>query len=350
MKKKLLIGDIARQLNVSITTVSFILNGKAKEKRISDSLAEKVLKRVEELNYKPNQLARSLRTGKTKTIGLMVEDISNPFFANIARLIEEKAYREGYKIIYCSTEDDTDKTRDLLSMFRDKHVDGYIITPPQGVRADIKDLINDGFPVVLVDRHITGLQANFVVVDNLSGAYDATVHLVGQGYKKIALVTTNSKQNQMLQRQDGYLKALERHQLEPTVLAIPYRHGAEQMIRQIEAFLSERSDVDAVLFSTNYMAIRGLEAINRLELAVPADIGVVAFDDHDAFKLHKPPITAVAQPTEAIANQVISVMLRLLEAGSKTMQADTIVLPTNLIVRNSTLREKGKGQPVLSNW
>ena len=97
MKKKLLIGDIAKQLNVSITTVSFILNGKAKEKRISDGLAEKVLKLVEEVNYKPNQLARSLRTGKTKTIGLMVEDISNPFFANIARLIEEKPTSKAIK-------------------------------------------------------------------------------------------------------------------------------------------------------------------------------------------------------------------------------------------------------------
>ncbi|GAA4441237.1 LacI family DNA-binding transcriptional regulator [Pontibacter saemangeumensis] len=336
MKKKLLISDIARQLNVSITTVSFILNGKAKEKRISDSLAEKVLKLVEEVNYKPNQLARSLRTGKTKTIGLMVEDISNPFFANIARLIEEKAYKQGYKIIYCSTEDDTGKTRDLISMFRDKHVDGYIITPPQGMKADIQDLISDGFPVVLVDRYITGMEANYVVVDNLAGAFNATAHLVGQGYKKIAMVTTDSKQNQMLQRLEGYQKALESHELAPTVLAIPYRHDAEQMISEIMDFLSKRKDVDAVLFATNYMAIRGLEAISRLDLAIPADIGVVAYDDHDVFRFYKPSITAVAQPTEAIADQVINVMLHLLDGSSKTAQANMSVLPTRLIVRNST--------------
>ncbi|WP_161888627.1 LacI family DNA-binding transcriptional regulator [Pontibacter russatus] len=342
MKKKLLISDIARQLNVSITTVSFILNGKAKEKRISDSLAEKVLKLVEDLDYKPNQLARSLRTGKTKTIGLMVEDISNPFFANIARLIEEKAYREGYKIIYCSTEDDPEKTLDLINMFRDKHVDGYIITPPKGVKAAIQELINDGFPVVLVDRYITGLHTNFVVVDNMTGAYNATDHLIEQGYRRIALVTTDSEQNQMLQRQEGYRRALENRHLEPTVLAIPYRESAEQMIRQIAAFLSEQKQVDAVLFATNYMAVRGLEAISRLDLAVPSDIGVVAYDDHDVFRFYKPSITAVAQPTEAIANQVISVMLRLLNDNSKTMQAETCTLPTSLLVRNSTPRRQQK--------
>jgi LacI family transcriptional regulator len=336
MKKKLLISDIAKQLNVSITTVSFILNGKAKEKRISDSLAEKVLKLVEELNYKPNQLARSLRTGKTKTIGLMVEDISNPFFANIARLIEGKAYREGYKIIYCSTEDDADKTRELISMFRDKHVDGYIITPPQGVNEDIKKLISDGFPVVLVDRQISDLEANFVGVDNMAGVYSVTEHLVGQGYKRIAFVTTDSKQSQMLQRLEGYQKALENKGLEPVVLAIPYHQDAERMIQQILAFLAERKGLDAVLFATNYMAVRGLEAISRLELTEPSALGIAAFDDHDIFKLYKPSITAVAQPTEAIANQVINVMLHLLDAKNKAAQTEIFILPTDLIIRNST--------------
>jgi LacI family transcriptional regulator len=336
MKKKLLISDIAKQLNVSITTVSFILNGKAKEKRISDSLAERVLKLVEEVNYKPNQLARSLRTGKTKTIGLMVEDISNPFFANIARLIEEKAYREGYKIIYCSTEDDADKTRELISMFRDKHVDGYIITPPQGVNEEIKKLLSDGFPVVLVDRQISNLDVNFVGVDNMAGVYSVTEHLIGQGYKKIAFVTTDSKQSQMLQRLQGYQKALEIKRLQPTVLAIPYHQDAEQMIQQMLAFLADGKDLDAVLFATNYMAVRGLEAISRLELVESSSLGIAAFDDHDIFRLYKPSITAVAQPTEAIANQVINVMLHLLDAKNNAVLTDTFILPTDLIIRSST--------------
>jgi LacI family transcriptional regulator len=338
MKKKLLISDIAKQLNVSITTVSFILNGKAKEKRISDSLAEKVLKLVEEVNYKPNQLAQSLRTGKTKTIGLIVEDISNPFFANIARLIEERAYKEGYRIIYCSTEDNTAKTRELIHMFRDKHVDGYIITPPEGVNEDISELIQEGLPVVLIDRQIAGLDVNLVVVDNLAGAYSATSHLIGQGYREIAFVTTDSRQNQMLQRLEGYRQALSRFGLEPTVLEIPYGDNPEKMTERIKAFLSWEK-VDALFFSTNYLAIRGLEAMGDLDLAIPTDLGVVSYDDLDVFKLYRPSITAVAQPTAAIANHVIEVMLHLLKDETKSSPTNALILPTRLIVRNSSVKQ-----------
>ncbi len=343
MKKKLLISDIAKELNISITTVSFILNGKAKEKRISDAMTAKVLKLVEEVNYKPNQLAQSLRTGKTKTIGLMVEDISNSFFANIARLIEEKAYKAGYKIIYCSTDDDTEKTRDLIGMFRDKHVDGYIITPPQGVEKDIKELIADGMPVVLLDRYIPSQKSNFVGVDNKSGTFSGTEHLVGQGYTKIAFVTTDSGQSQMLQRLEGYEEGLRQHGLAPALLKIPYRSGAEEMIRQIMAFLKalhERNEIDAVLFATNYLALRGLEAIDRLELKVPAELGVLGFDDHDVFKLYKPTISAIAQPTEAIADQVINIILEQLDADNVASEPiRTTSLATNLIIRNSTPRK-----------
>jgi LacI family transcriptional regulator len=267
----------------------------------------------------------------------MVEDISNPFFAGIARLIEEKAYREGYKIIYCSTEDNAEKTQDLISAFRGMHVDGYIITPPQGVQKDIEKLISDGFPVVLVDRDLPGTEAHCVIVDNFAGTYNAATHLIEQGYKRIAFITIDSRQNQMLQRLGGYTKALTDNQLELTVLEVPYRYEAERMIQRVVSFLRERKDTDAVLFATNYMAIRGLEAIHRLETSgFPARLGIVSFDDHDVFSLLRPTITAVAQPTEAIAKHVIELMLSLLGTGNKPLPADTVVLPTSLVVRNST--------------
>ena len=167
MKKKLSIVDIANSLNVSKTTISFILNGRAQEKRIGAELVERVLKFVEEVGYKPNPLAKSLRTGKSNIIGLMVEDIANPFFANIARLIEDRAYNNGYKIIYCSTDNNTDKTKDLIEMYRDRHVDGYIIAPPEGIEDDINSLVKAGFPVVLFDRNLENVNADYVVVDNL---------------------------------------------------------------------------------------------------------------------------------------------------------------------------------------
>lgn len=152
MKKPSSITDIANALNISPTTISFILNGKARENRISAELIKKVEKYVAEVGYKPNSLARSLRTGKSNIIGLMVESISNPFFATIARRIEELAYKNGYMIIYSSTDNDTVKTKELIQMFRERHIDGYIISPPEGIEEDVKSLINAGRPVVFFDR------------------------------------------------------------------------------------------------------------------------------------------------------------------------------------------------------
>lgn len=339
MKKKILISDIAKELNISITTVSFILNGKAKEKRISDSLTAKVLKLVEEVDYRPNQLAQSLRTGKTNTIGLMVEDISNPFFASIARKIEEKAYSEGYKIIYCSTEDNAEKTRDLISMFKGKLLDGYIITPPSGIEEEVQKLISEGLPVVLVDRTIGGLDTNTVVVDNLTGAYDATCHLYEQGFKKIAYITTDSTQTQMQLRLEGYQKAADSYGFEPLVLEIPFGNEADAIVQQVRDYLAEHTTVDAVFFATNYLGVRGLEAIESLGMPIPSRIGVVSYDDNDVFKLHKPSITAVAQPTDEIANHTISIMLDLLKADNqKTSASQSVMLPTQLIIRDSSRR------------
>ncbi len=127
MKKRLSIKDIAKELNISITTISFILNDKAKEMRINDQLIQRVNDFMKEKNYHPNQFAQSLRTGKTKMIALFVEDIADSFFASVARLIEESAYQKGYKIIYCSTEDSPEKTRELIQLFKSRNVDGYII-------------------------------------------------------------------------------------------------------------------------------------------------------------------------------------------------------------------------------
>src|SRR5476649_1940433 len=185
VNKKLSIVDIANQLNISKTTVSFILNSRAKKKRISDELVQKVLKFVEEVGYKPNSLAKSLRTGKSNIIGLMVENISDIFFANIARYIEDRAYKNGYRIIYCSTDNDAAKTKDLINMFRDRHVDGYIIAPPVGVEEDIAALIKEDLPVVLFDRFFPELESSYVVVDNLNSTYNATKYFIDHGYKNI---------------------------------------------------------------------------------------------------------------------------------------------------------------------
>src|ERR1700744_2437225 len=236
MSKKLSINDIANELGVAKSTVSFILNGKAKEKRISDELTERVLKFVKEKGYQPNQLAKSLSTGKTKMICLMVEKISDYFFSHIAFHLEALAYKNGYKIIYCSTENDPGKTRELINLLRARHVDGYIITPPAGIEDEIKSLLNDNLPVVLFDRFFADTPTDYVGLDNYRGTYDAVKSLVENSAKKIALFTLNSGQTQMLERQNGYVDAIKKYKLKPLIYKIPFENDQETTITQSIAF------------------------------------------------------------------------------------------------------------------
>jgi LacI family transcriptional regulator len=341
VKKKLSIVDIANELNVSKTTISFILNGRAQEKRISNELVERVMKYVAEVGYKPNSLAKSLRTGKSNTIGLMVEDISNPFFASIARLIEDRAYKNGYKIIYCSTDNDTNKTKDLIGMFRDRHVDGYIMAPPEGIEEDIESLIKDGMPVVLFDRHLPGVKTDFIEVDNLFSTYNATKHLMDQGFKNIAFVTFASKQTQMMDRIKGYHDAIISEGLKPTIIKeIAFNQDEEQIMEPLRDFFRGNPDIDAILFGTNHIGTCGLKVMNELGKKAPTDIAVISFDDYDVFKLHSPPVTAIAQPVEAIADNVITVLLEKLNDRSSSAKPQSIILKTDLKIRNSSISSK----------
>ena len=336
IKKKLSIVDIANKLNISKTTVSFILNGRAREKRISEELVERVLKFVKEVGYKPNSLAKSLRTGKSHIIGLMVENIADPFFANIARYIEDRAYKNGYRIIYCSTDNDADKTRDLIAMFRDRHVDGYIIAPPVGVEEDIAELLKDDLQVVLFDRYFPGIDCSYVVTDNLDSTYTATEYLVEQGYKKIAFITLESHQTQMQARLDGYKKALEQNNLDSYIKEVVFNQETKYMLEPIADFLKSNKDLDAIIFGTNRIGTCGLKVIHNMGIRVPDDIAVISFDDHDVFELYSPSITAIAQPVEEIAANTINILLSKLDSSIPNTDNKKVTLQNDLIYRGSS--------------
>jgi LacI family transcriptional regulator len=330
--------DIAKQLNISTTTVSFILNGKAEEKRISKALTQKVLRFVEEINYKPNLLARSFRTGKTNTIGLMVEDISNSFFANLARLIEENAYKNGYKILYCSTGNDPGKARELMQMFSDRRIDGYIITPTDGIKNEIDQLVKAGVPVILFDRKYDGSAHDFVVLDNYQSSFDAVEHLVNHGFREIGFITINSLQSQMQQRLAGYEAAVEKFNLKPYIKELSFNLTEAAITDYIADFLQRKKNIDALVFATNYLGIGGIKAINRLKLNIPGDIGVISFDDHIAFDLHNPAISAITQPIELMAEQLINILLNKMVSNNQAIHQ--IILPGLLIERQSSTKRK----------
>jgi LacI family transcriptional regulator len=331
--KKLSIKDIAQQLKISPTAVSFVLNGKAKEMRVSEEVVKKVEKFILQTGYKPNSLARSLRTGKTNILALMIEDISNPFFANIARMIEDKAYKNGYKIIYSSNDNDSEKAKDLITMYRERHVDGYIITPSEGMEEEVNALIKEGMPVV-------------VVIDNEESTYQAVKHLIKQGFKEIAFITLNSLQWQMQERLNGYERAIQEAGLTSNLKELTFVASTEgsEIERHISAYLKRKPNLDAVLFGTNYIGVSGLKAIRSMGLQIPNDIAVASFDDHDVFQLNSPSITAIEQPLGKIAEQLITMLLERITIPYTESPAREVVLPAKLLIRNSTVKISKKVQ------
>ena len=338
MKKRVSIKDIAKQLNISITTVSFVINGKAREKNISEALTKKVLDLVAELNYQPNALATSLRTGKTKIIGFLVDDISEPFFSGIARHIDEIASNLGYKILFSSTRNNTEKAIELLQIFEDRHVDGYIMALPEGLEEEVKKLIQTDAPVVLFDRYVQDVKTDYVIIDNQKSTFDATEHLINNGYKNIAFVTIDTHQLQMVDRLAGYETAIEKHKMPAVVKKIKYT-SSEDSIQEMISFFKAENQLDAVVFAANYICLDGLRTFRKSGIRIHKDLAVVSFDDFEILEFCEPPVTAIAQPLEAIAENIMKVLLNKLKKAGQNIGNTQISLPTVLNVRPSSAKK-----------
>ncbi|MFC3560005.1 LacI family DNA-binding transcriptional regulator [Pedobacter jamesrossensis] len=337
MNTKIKIKDIADELNISSTTVSFVINGKAKEKNISKAVAQKVLDLVAEWGYQPNSLAKSLRTGKSKIIGFLVDDISEPFFSRIARLIDEKASEHGYKILFSSTRNNNEKAKELLQIFRDRHVDGYVIALPEGLESEIEKLINTQVPVVLFDRYVPGIETDYVVTNNDESVFEATQHLVNNGYRNIGFITIETEQQQMLDRLAGFKRVIEANNLKNNVLKIDYQNS-ENSIKQMKKFFEINQNLDAVIFAANYICMDGLRTFKQLNINPLNNIAIVSFDDFELLEFYNPPITAIAQPVEQIAENIMKILLSKLNGQLQISEHKQVVLPALLNVRSSTLK------------
>jgi len=334
--KKITIKDIATEAEVSISTVSFVINGKGEKMGISAAVIKKVQEVADKLNYRPSMIATSLRTGKTRSIGLIVEDISNQFFSDLARVIEDEAKNIDYRVFYCSTGDDDERSEELIHSLLQANVDGFIITPTKNLEEKIDLLLKLKKPVVLIDRYFPGQRVSHVVMDNYEAANSATKFLINKGFKNIAVVNNTSEMIQMKLREDGYRDALKEAGIydQSLVLHMEYHSNEEARIASIVNFVKKNTQIDAVLFLTNYMGLTGLQAFKDMEIKIPQDIAVISFDDHDSFKLHTPTITVIAQPIEDIAIKSIQLLMSQM-TDMETFDVERSLKKGRLIVRES---------------
>jgi len=339
--KKVSISDIARKAGVSVSTVSFVMNDKAVKMRISREVIEKVENVAREMGYRPNQLARGLRTGKTRTIGLIVENISNAFFAKLAKSIEDEAKRYDYKVVYCSTDNDEEKARELINMLSQRQVDGYIITPTLNLAEDIRKLQAENKPVVLIDRYFPEYSdIPAVLVDNYEGVSHGMEYLLEKGYRNIGLVTIETQMAHMHDRLKAYCETLSHHGLAPQerlVKIVPYSSTHEAALEEVVDLLrGAGTDLDAVFFLTNYLGVLGIEAIKKLQIKVPEQLAVLCFDDNDIFRLYTPTISVIRQPIEAIGKKAMSTLVeRLRHTGEEVLVNEAVKLEADLVKRES---------------
>jgi LacI family transcriptional regulator len=336
--KKTSLNDIAKHLGVSKTLVSFVLNGKGKEFRISDEVCKMVLDAAKEMNYQPNRIAQGLRTGKTNTIGLIIADIANPFFGKLGREIEQEASRYGYRVIFCSSDENPEKSSQQISMLQQSQVDGYIISPPMNSEKQITALVQGSIPFVLIDRYFPEIDCNYIIVDNFDAAYRATNHLLSLGRKKIANITVNLDLVNMKERTEGYKKALLDAGIpinENMIKELPFSHDNKAVAKAIKELVGkpEHKKIDSILFSTSKLGINGIECIAGLGLRIPEDIAIVSFDNPDAYKICSSPVTVVDQPLREIGKTAVQVLLGEIKNPSARIQH--IKLKTDFIVRKS---------------
>lgn len=328
--------ELASIVGVSPTTVSFVLNGREKEMRISEEVANKILKAAKEMSYRPNNIAVALRTGQTKIIGLIVEDIGNNFFSTLAKTIEEELSAYDYRVVYCSTENQPKKAEELIAMLQRQQVDGYLLTPSDGMGSRIAELVKKKIPVVQIDRYFEKLACPYVMVDNYGGVVQGVTHLINKGKKNIGFVTVDLDLVQMKERENGFIDTLKKYKLpnkKGQLLKFDYKFDKENSIKAIREYLQSQT-LDAVVFSTNYVGIAGLQAIKDLGLKIPGDLAVVCFDDNELFSFCTPTITAIQQPIQAIARSAVKILMGELGVIRKAAQKQ-VRIPTKIIYRES---------------
>jgi LacI family fructose operon transcriptional repressor len=323
------IKDVAEAAGVSTATVSRVLSNGL---HVRPEVRERVMATVERLGYRPNLVARSLRSQRSSTIGLIVSDISNPFFTAISRAVEDTAYEQGISVLLCNTDENPEKEAIYLDLMQDTVVAGAIMSPTRQTIANFADS-NISFPIVVIDRSISNGDVDAVLLDNVDAAYRLITHLIEQGYRRIGALC--SEMSTGLERQVGYEKALRAHGLAPKSEYMKYVPPKIDVGYTATLKMLDLTDPPDALFTANSLIAEGaLRAIRERNLTIPDDIALVTFDETTWSSLVQPSLTLIAQPTYEIGKTAAELLLqRIADPSRPTRQ---VILKGQLLVRGSS--------------
>ena len=318
--------DIACKLNLSKTTISWVLSGQGDKKGISAETQSRVLACARSLAYEPNLLARSLNTGVSKTIGLILPSISDTFFAHIADRIESEAEREGYSLMIAGSNSEPERENALIRLFRSKKVDGIIIAPADASGREVGRLAESGCPVVLFDRCLAKTDAGCVVIDNEAGSHALVRHLAARGFRKIAIITTFP-----------HLPTME---LRPRLYGeVAYAGYRQHVCDTLDRILSTVPDTDGFFFTTHILATEALRYFHDRGIDISdGRRGLACMHEDPLFRLAAPRMSVARFPVEEISAHAVRLLLRQIREsqspGSVRPAPESVVLPCRMEFRD----------------
>lgn len=331
MKKSVpTIYDVAKLAQVSTYTVSCVIN---KSAYVSPELTKRVLDAVKRLDYTPNAVARSLQTRTTKTVGMLIPDIANPFYARVVRGVEDRLSRDGYSLLLGNTYNETESQARYLNLFRGRQVDALLLFVTSGGEEAVERLVAEKRPVVCVGRVPRKFECDTVSADNILGTRLAVEHLLAKGHRRVGLVAGELSLSAGMDRVEGWRRAMKKHRLKPDDSLIESGDWTEVSGCEAAHRLMEQSAPPTAIFVANFLMMTGvLRALKERKVPVPRTVEVSSSDDSDWLDVFSPPITTVRQPSYEMGETAAD--LALARLGDGTRPYTKVVLKPSLHVRN----------------
>jgi len=330
---KVTMKDIAEIAGVSKATVSMVMN--KKDSSISDATRQKILKIASDLSYIPNSIARSLSTNKSGTIGIILPDITNPFFSEMARAVEDEAERLEYNLMICNTDNDINKEEKYIQLLISKLIDGIIFMSGGNSNANIRILKNNNVPFVLVDRYIEGYKDDYgVFCLNKLGIKNGIKYLYEKGNRKIVFVKGRGNLEVSKQRLEGYIDAMKEYGIYDEKYIFEGDFNVEGGIKATKKIITTFPDLDAIFYSNDMMALGGMKILLRSGYKIPRDISVIGFDNIHISSVIEPELTTMSQPIYIMGKKACSILIDVINGDTPIEKQ--VYFETELIIRGTT--------------
>ncbi|RSL33904.1 LacI family transcriptional regulator [Salibacterium salarium] len=328
------IKEVAQKANVSTATVSHVIN---ETRYVSDTTKDKVFAAMNELEYRPNMVARSLRSRKSNTIGLLVplvaDDTSNFFFMSIANGIEQVLKDNGYNLILSNSNEDLHTEREQIEVFNTQFIDGLVIAPVDGKDVEYEEAFSGDYPVVYIDRRPQQVNGDTVLVDNKKASFEAVSSLLEKGHYRVGFITGTLGITTSEERQSGYQEALEAFDIPPDVSFIKEGPATFQSGYDLAEELYKQN-VTALFIANNVMTMGAMSFLQEIKANIPDDIAIIGYDDYDWMKVVSPPLSVVKQPSFELGKKAVEQLVKRIEGSDS--DASEILLEAEFIERGSS--------------